>query len=103
MFDFLSDFQAMGDVCIDPANVVESLVANQYGVAVADYYIHCPVDGGVKESGPLNTFVRQARLNIEKSEKLVAEFAVITELNYSPKDVRYAMFFLLREMPKLFL
>lgn len=78
----------MGDACIDPADVIERLVSNQYGVAVADYYINCPVDGGVKESGPLNTYVRQARLSIEKSEQLVADFAVLTELNYSPKDVR---------------
>ena len=77
----------MGDACIDPATVLERLVANQYGAAVADYYIRCPVDVGVKESGPFNTLVRQARLNIDKSEQLVADFATLTEMNYSPKDV----------------
>lgn len=77
----------MGDACIDPASVLERLVANQYGSAVADYYIRCPVDGAVKESGPLNTLIRQARLSIDKSELLVADFATLTELNYSPKDV----------------
>jgi hypothetical protein len=73
---------------VDPATAVERIVANQYGNAIADYYIHCPADGVVKESGPLNTLVRQARLNIDKSEQLVAEFAALTELNYSPKDIQ---------------
>lgn len=77
----------MGDACIDPATVLERLVANQYGSAVADYYIRCPVDGAVKETGPLNVLVRQARLSIEKSEQLVSDFATLTEMNYSPKDV----------------
>ncbi|KAI9561865.1 hypothetical protein GHT06_012827 [Daphnia sinensis] len=78
----------MGDACVDPAGVIERLIANQYGADVADYYIHCPVDGAVKESGPFNNFVRQARLNIEKSEQLVAEFAAVAEMHYSPKDVQ---------------
>lgn len=77
----------MGDACIDPASVLERLVANQYGNAVAEYYIRCPVDGAVKESGPFNALVRQARLNIDKSEQLVSDFATLTEMNYSPKDV----------------
>lgn len=72
---------------MDPASVIESIIANQYGADVANYYIYCPVDGAIKESGPLNTFVRQARLNIEKSEQLVAEFAALAEMHYSPKDV----------------
>jgi hypothetical protein len=79
--------KALGVACVDPAGVVERLVANQYGADIADYYMRCPIDGVVKESGPLNTFVRQARLNIEKSEQLVAEFAVLAEMHYSPKDV----------------
>ncbi len=82
----------MGDACVDPAGVVERLVANQYGADIADYYMRCPIDGVVKESGPLNTFVRQARLNIEKSEQLVAEFAVLAEVHYSPKDVSNTLF-----------
>ena len=81
--------QAFGDVCVDPASAVERIIANQYGSAVADYYIHCPVDGAIKESGPLNTLVRQARLNIDKSESLVSEFATIAEMNFSPKDVSF--------------
>ena len=89
----------MGDACIDPASVIQRLIANQYGGAIADYYIHCPIDGVIKESGPLNTFVRRARLNIEKSEQLVAEFAILTELNYSPKDVIY-FFVLITIFPK---
>ncbi len=84
----------MGDACIDPASVVQRLIANQYGGAIADYYIHCPIDGVIKESGPLNTFVRQARLSIEKSEQLVAEFAILTETNYSPKDVIFLFLFI---------
>ena len=77
----------MGDACMDPAVAVERVISYQYGPAVADYYIKCPIDGAVKESGPLNTLVRQARLKIDKTEKSVAEFVAITELNYSPKDV----------------
>lgn len=72
---------------MEPADAVERLISYQYGPAVADYYINCPIDGAVKESGPLNTLVRQARLKIDKTEKLVSEFAALTELNYSPKDV----------------
>ena len=79
----------MGDVCVDPASAVERIIANQYGSDVADYYIHCPVDGAVKESGPLNEFVRQARLNIEKSESLISEFAAFADKNLSPKDVSH--------------
>lgn len=88
-------FKAMGDACVDPAGVIERLIANQYGADVADYYIHCPVDGAVKESGPFNNFVRQARLNIEKSEQLVAEFAALAEMHYSPKDVSHYSFSIL--------
>lgn len=78
----------MGDACMEPAVAVERVISYQYGPAVADYYINCPIDGAVKESGPLNTLVRHARLKIDKTEKSVSEFATITELNYSPKDVR---------------
>lgn len=46
------------------------------------------MDGAVKETGPLNVLVRQARLSIEKSEQLVSDFATLTEMNYSPKDVQ---------------
>ncbi len=68
---------------------MERLVASQYGTVIAEYYIHCPADGAVKESGPLNVLVRQARLNIDKSSLLVAEFVTLSESYYSPKDVNY--------------
>ena len=77
----------MGDLCMEPANYAEHIISSQYGPAIADYYVHCPSDGAVKESGPLNTLVRQARLNIDKSEQLVAEFVTLAESHYSPKDV----------------
>lgn len=80
--------QGLADLCHDPSTYVESLVAQTYGHPIADYYIHCPVDGAVKESGPLNTLVRQARLNIEKSEQLVAQFVTISETYYSAKYAR---------------
>ena len=83
----VSCVQAMGDLCMEPANYAEHIISSQYGPAIADYYVHCPSDGAVKESGPLNTLVRQARLNIDKSEQLVAEFVTLAESHYSPKDV----------------
>lgn len=85
---YIAFAMALGDVCVDPASAVERIIANQYGSDVADYYIHCPVDGAVKESGPLNEFVRQARLNIEKSESLISEFAAFADKNLSPKDMQ---------------
>jgi len=95
---YIAFVMTLGDICVDPASAVERIIANQYGSAVADYYIHCPVDGAIKESGPLNTLVRQARLSIDKSESLVSEFASLAEVNYSPKDVQPSMDKLIRSL-----
>ena len=81
--------QAMGDVCVDSTSAVQNIVANQYGSAIADYYIHCPADVvNGRRNGPLNTLVLQSQLNVDESVRLVAQFAALTEMNYSPKDVR---------------
>lgn len=76
----------MGDICVDTTGAVETIVADQYGSAIADYYIHCPVDSD-KKSGPLNTLILQAHLNIDESVRLVNQFSNISETSYSPKDV----------------
>ena len=72
---------------MDTTGAVETIVADQYGSAIADYYIHCPVDSD-KRSGPLNTLVLQARSNIDDSLRLIEQFAALSETSYSPKDVR---------------
>jgi len=78
---------AMGDVCVDSTSAVQNIVANQYGSAIADYYIHCPADVvNGRRNGPLNTLVLQSQLNVDESVRLVAQFAALTEMNYSPKD-----------------
>jgi len=82
---YLALAMAMGDICVDTTGAVETIVADQYGSAIADYYIHCPVDSD-KKSGPLNTLILQAHLNIDESVRLVNQFSNISETSYSPKD-----------------
>jgi len=84
---YLALAMAMGDICVDTTGAVETIVADQYGSAIADYYIHCPVDSD-KRSGPLNTLVLQARSNIDDSLRLIEQFAALSETSYSPKDMQ---------------
>lgn len=72
---------------MDTTGAVETIVADQFGSAITDYYIYCPMDGD-KRNSPFNTLILQARLNIDESVRLVDQFDVVYETSYPPKDVR---------------
>lgn len=94
---YLALAMAMGDICVDTTGAVETIVADQFGSAITDYYIYCPMDGD-KRNSPFNTLILQARLNIDESVRLVDQFDVVYETSYPPKDIQPSLDKLIRSL-----